>query len=292
MALQTIFDGGVSAEINTLGAELSSLKFEGREYIWQADPTYWSRHAPVLFPIVGSLKDGKAVSEAGEINLSRHGFARDMEFEIVEKTQNSITLELESNETTRKIYPYYFMFQMTYSINEDGDLLQLFSITNTGDVVLPASFGGHPAFNVPVDPADNEDFSDYKLSFTQEWSAKTPTLTKDGIFDFSKEVTLLDNEDVLKLTHETFDIDTLVFHNVPDDCVSLGGPAGHGVALIFPDFPYLGVWSAPNAPFVAVEPWCGLASATDEDEHFEHKRGMEYIDPHETLKNGFIISVY
>jgi galactose mutarotase-like enzyme len=147
--------------------------------------------------------------------------------------------------------------------------------------------GGHPAFNVPA-PGDDADFSEYQLKFARPWTYASPTIsTETGLLDYGTKFTLVDDSDTLPLTHELFDVDTLTFEDVPDRTVRLVGPAGHGMQVDFPGFDFLGVWSAPDAPFVALEPWCGTATRTDEDDVFEHKQGTIVLAPHTSTTRCF-----
>ena len=287
--LTTIRRGPIEATISSAGAELQSLKLNGREYLWQGDPQWWSRRAPVLFPFVGSIRADKASSAEGEISLGRHGIARTLEHDIVDPSHGHVTYELRSSEGTRKLFPYDFRLSMSYIATNDG-LEQRFIVSNPGKVALPFCVGGHPAFNVPVEGTD-EDFSDYVLSFSRRWTYAAPTLdTSTGLLDYGNRFPVLNNERKLKLTHGLFDVDTIVFEDVPDRTVTLVGAEGHGVEVSFDGFDYLGVWSAANnAPFVAIEPWTGTATAADEDDTFENKRGITLLAPGETAEFAFVM---
>ena len=275
----TIRGGDVTASIDTQGAQLVSLAKGGNEYLWQRDPKWWPRSAPVLFPIVGNIRDDRATSDQGEIRFGRHGLARNYEFAVTEQLESSVTLTLESTDDTRAAFPFDFRLDMTYAI-ADGALEQRFTVTNTGSVPLPFVVGGHPAFNVPAPGTEGEDFSDYALKFKRPWTYASPTISTDtGLIDFQTRFALLEDSDTLPLTHRLFDVDTLIFEDVPERSVKMVGPSGHGIEVDFEGFDYLGVWSAANdAPFVAIEPWRGTATGTDEDDVFEHKRGMDLLE--------------
>lgn len=283
-----IKNGIIEASVDALGAQLMSLKRDGVEYLWQGDPAWWPRRAPVLFPIVGNIRGDRADSAQGEVRLGRHGLARNYVHEVVGSGEDFVTYSLESSDETRAKFPFDFRLSMTYRLG-DGGLEQRFAVTNTGDVTLPYVVGGHPAFNVPVAGNPEEDFSDYELRFSRPWSVTSPTI-EDGIWNMDKRFTLLEDSDTLRLSHRLFDVDTLMFEDVPDRTVRLVGPAGHGVELDFDGFDYLGVWSAANgAPFVAIEPWRGCATCSDEDDTFEHKRGMDFLEPGESSEYSFTI---
>ena len=286
----TIRDGGMEASIDTAGAQLMSLKKDGGEYLWQRDPKWWPRCAPVLFPIVGNIRDDRADSAQGEIRFGRHGLARNYEFAVTEATESLVRLTLESSDATRAAFPYDFRLDMTYAL-ADGALEQRFTVTNTGDVVLPFVVGGHPAFNVPAPGCDDEDFGDYVLKFAEPWTYASPTInTTTGLIDFQTRFSLVEDSDTLELSHRLFDVDTLIFEDVPLRTVSMVGPSGHGMRVDFDGFDYLGVWSAANdAPFVAIEPWRGTATGTDEDDVFEHKRGMDLLEAGDVAEYAFFM---
>ncbi len=287
MALTTISNGHLEATIDSAGAQLMNLKLDGAEYLWQRDPAFWPRCAPVLFPIVGTLRNDFATSEQGEVRLARHGLARTYEHEIVEALEDSVTYQLVSTDETRAVFPYDFQLNMTYRI-VDGTLEQEFAVTNTGEVTLPFAVGGHPAFNVPAPGCEAEDFSDYRLVFERTWSCSSPTIdATTGLMDYATATKVIDEASELPISHELFANDAITLQDVPGRTIKLVGPSGHGIQVDFPGFDFIGIWSAPNAPFVALEPWRGTATRTDEDDVFEHKQGMDFLDPGEQAVYAF-----
>ena len=289
-ALTTISDGTLTATVDAQGAQLMSLRLNDGEYLWQGDERYWARRAPVLFPIVGCLRDDHAVSAQGDVSLKRHGIARLYEHALVDRTDSSVTYELNATDETRTAYPFDFRLNMTYALSARR-LIQTFKVTNTGDVDLPFTLGGHPAFNVPVPGEEGASFSDYKLVFPQAWTAVLPSIDARGLQDFSQTHVLFRDSDTLQLSHELIDeLLTIVFVDVPGNTVKLVGPAGHGVELDFEGFGYLGVWTATSdSPFVAIEPWVGCATAHDESDVFEEKRGTITLRPGESCERSFSI---
>lgn len=286
--ITSIASGRVAAAVDSAGAQLMSVTLDGGEYLWQRDEKYWPRCAPVLFPIVGNIRDDRATSAQGEVRFGRHGLARNYEHALIAQGEDFLTYELVSTDDTRAKFPFDFCLRMTYRIVDDA-LEQEFYVENTGEVTLPFVVGGHPAFNVPA-PGDDADFAAYCLKFAEKWSYTSPTIsTETGLLDWQNRFELLDDSDTLPLTHELFDVDTLTFEDVPGRTITLVGPAGHGMRVDFEGFDYLGVWSAPNAPFVALEPWCGTATRTDEDDVFEHKQGMIFLEPGESTTRTFVM---
>ena len=153
----TIKRGGLTAAIDSMGAQLTSLALNGNEYLWQGDPAFWGKHAPILFPIVGSLRNNTATSAAGTCEMARHGIARIVEHKLVEVSEDgsSVTYEITDTPESLKAFPFHFKLNMTYALTGDATLTQTFAVTNTGDVDLPFSVGGHPAFNVPAPGAED-----------------------------------------------------------------------------------------------------------------------------------------
>lgn len=284
-----ISNDSLTADVDSMGAQLMSLTLDGSEYLWQGDARIWPRRAPVLFPIVGCLRNDHATSKAGDIHLKRHGIARLYDHKVVKASASSVTFELVSNEQTREAFPYDFTLNMSYAI-ADGALTQTFLVTNTGNCELPFTLGGHPAFNVPAPNAEeDESFSDYEIVFDEPWCISTPAISEEGIHDFDSVTVLAEHSRHLHLSHELFEkLLTITLYDVPGRHVRLLGPSGHGIEMSFEGFDYLGLWTASaDAPFVAVEPWCGCATAKDESDVFEEKRGIITLEPGESCERAF-----
>lgn len=291
----TIAKGGMTATIDAHGAQLVSLTLDGTEYLWQADATWWGRHAPILFPIVGTLRADEASSTAGPCHLGRHGIARTLDHELVSCTEGSLTYRLDASAQTFSSYPYRFRLEMTYALEGDATLAQTFRVTNMGERDMPFCLGGHPAFNVPV--VAGERFEDYELRFARAWTCDSPAIDAGGLLDYAHPVRVVDDASTLPLTHELFAHDALVLEGVPDGTVTMAGPSGRGVRIDSADFDHLGVWSAQPAadgrpcPFVALEPWCGTATRTDEDDVLEHKQNVIVAAAGETVERTFRITL-
>ena len=291
--ITTIGKGALSASISSKGAELQSLKLNGVEYLWQADPALWGKHAPVLFPIVGSIRNGRADSAEGPCTMDRHGLARINEHELVSVSDDgaSVTYEFVSTPETRAAYPYDFKLNMTYAIVGEVTLAQTFRVENTGAVPLPFSVGGHPAFNIPVEGTD-EAYEDYEFRFAELWTADCPKLVEGGLATYEDTFRTVDGSDTLPLSRELFRYDTMILDHVPGDTLSLVGKrSGHGIRVDFPGFDYLGVWSAPGAPFVALEPWTGHTTLTTEDDVLEHKENITILEPGAVDERTFTITL-
>lgn len=285
--------GNLTAAVDPMGAQLCSLKLNQNEYLWQGNPAFWSRRAPILFPIVGSLRNGRAESAQGPCTMGRHGIARNYEHSIESRDEFSVTFKLASNKETLEAYPFRFTLKTTYSLVSEQTLSQTFCVANDGSVPMPFCIGGHPAFNVPVPGAVDESFEDYVLKFEKPWSCMLPTIGDDGLMRRDELRECPAGADFVQIGHRCFDHDALVFSDVPERRLTLlGSKSNHGVQIDFPRFKYLGVWSAANdAPFVALEPWTGHTTACDEGDVFEEKTGMTILQPGESDTRTFSITL-
>lgn len=285
-----ITSGENYAVLGLEGAQLNSLTKNGREYLWQGDPDFWAGQAPVCFPIVGVLPDGKAKAFGKACNMKRHGVARINPFEVFEQQKNSVTFVQKSSEETKKQFPFDYELKIKYTIVGDT-VTNEYMITNTGNEKLPFVIGGHPAFNCPVD--EDECFEDYYVIFDRKQTlfALRPDV-ETGLIDVTKRYPVLNNARRIEMNHKIFEKDALVFDNIKSKSVTLIGKNGRGVRVDFQDMSNLLIWSAVgNAPFVALEPWTGISSCSDESEIFENKRGMTILDPDETVSFKFKITM-
>ncbi len=294
----SISSNSLTASIDTMGAQLMNLSKGESEYLWQGDSNWWPRRAPILFPIVGVLKDGEAESAEGTISLARHGLARLNQFEVVEQSPSSVTLQLKSTEETRKSYPYDFELKLIFSVAGDT-LTQTYEVTNTGNVVLPFTLGAHPAFNIPIPGVEAASLDQYHLSFTRSWTSYGPSITDEGLCNYATPQRLVVDSDTLELSWELIDREkTITLEDVPDRRITLTTNAeasseAHGIQMDFEGFDYLGIWSAaPGCPFVALEPWCGIADTVDTDGVFEHKPGMINLEPGQSIAKTLSIKVF
>lgn len=285
-----ITSGENYAVLGLEGAQLNSLTKNGREYLWQGDPDFWAGQAPVCFPIVGVLPDGKAKAFGKDCNMKRHGVARINPFEVFEQHKNSVTFVQKSSEETKKQFPFDYELKIKYTIVGDT-VTNEYMITNTGNEKLPFVIGGHPAFNCPVD--EDECFEDYYVIFDRKQTlfALRPDV-ETGLIDVTKRYPVLNNARRIDMNHQMFEKDALVFDNIKSKSVTLMGKNGRGVRVDFQDMNNLLIWSAVgHAPFVALEPWTGISSCSDEDGTFENKRGMTILAPDETVSFKFKITM-
>lgn len=291
----TLEKDGLVARIDSKGAQLVGLALDGREALWQADPTWWGKSSPVLFPQVGTPGYDCLQSASGPCSVPKHGFARDFEHAVVEVSEDgsSVTFELRDDERTRAMYPYGFVLNMTYAITGPATLTQTFKVTNTGDAPMPFSVGGHPAFNVPAPGSEGEAFEDYELRFAKRWTADSPKMIEGGVMSNADPFHVVVDTDTVPITRGLFEYDTVVLRDVPGSVVDLvGTKSGHGVRVEFPGFDFVGIWSAaPAAPFVAIEPWTGHAALDTEDDVFEHRDNVTILAPGGVDERSFSMTV-
>jgi len=267
----------ISADIQTHGAELCSLRSaDDVEYLWQAEPSIWPRHAPILFPVVGKLRNNRYTLSGQTYELTQHGFARDCQFEVESHTRDTATLLLTDSDRTRTHYPFNFELRIVYRLSQASLIVQ-YDVRNTGAHTLWFSIGAHPAFNCPLFPSEKR--SDYILEFSKTESIGRFPLV-DGLLATAMEP-LLQNQSVLHLSPSLFDRDALVLKQPASDNLALKSvSSGHGVCVEFPGWPYLGIWSKPGvAPFVCIEPWFGLADNKESTGEFTKKEGVISLLP-------------
>lgn len=258
------------------GAQLQSLIFkkDGKNYLWHGDSKYWGRRAPVLFPIVGRLKDDRYFYDEKEYKMTQHGFARDMEFELSESSDKHLLYSLNYNQETLKIYPFKFKLEIKYEL-ENNKLNISYRIFNEDKKEMYYSIGAHPAFYWPFKKGEKKE--DYYLEFEKEENAAR-YLLDGGLLNNQKEL-VLDKEKKLELYPGLFKDDALVFKNISSDKVALKSKkSSREVELEFKDFPYLGIWSqSAEAPFICIEPWQGISDSTDSSGRLEEKEGINAL---------------
>lgn len=281
----------VKATFKLKGAELSSLihKGNGIEYVWQADPQVWGRHAPVLFPIVGKLKEDTYKFDDEIYALSQHGFARDREFVLVDKASNQLKFSLTFSEHTYQHYPFKFELIITYTLK--GTLLGVsYEVYNKDEKPLLFSIGAHPGFRCPL--TEKEKFEDYYLEFDEIERLERYLLT-NGIFNGTKEL-VMDNTNILPLSYDLFEKDAIVFKKFKSTTVSLKSTKTlHGIKMSFHGFPYLGIWTKEKgAPFICLEPWYGLADTESTSGKLVEKEGIMNLDAGEDFDCHYEIELF
>ena len=274
--------------IKNHGAELCSVyhKKTQLEYLWQAGKE-WPKHSPVLFPIVGQLKNNTYRYQDKTYTLERHGFARNLAFTVTEVKSDSIRLTLKEQDATLAVYPFHFKFDITYQLHQNT-LKVVFDVFNSGHDVMPFSVGAHPAFKVPL--LKGENYNDYFLHFNKTENSGR-WLLQNGLLD--SEVEFFKSSNQLPLTKESFSKDALVFKRLQSDKIELRSKNhDHGVAVYFPSFPYMGVWAASGADFVCIEPWHGIADSIHSNGNIPEKEGIILLQQDENFKAAYTIEVF
>lgn len=283
----------LAIRVESLGAELKSLKTNenGTEYMWSADPEYWPRTAPILFPFIGRLKNSQYRYKGKTYTISPHGFARDTEFELAKRTENSLLFEIKDSEKTREVYPFPFILRLCYEL-EDHSLKVKYFVKNTGNDLMLFSIGGHPGFNCPL-KGTAEKRSECFLLF----KGKQPLtgihcrdidmstgLAKNTFTDFSL------NQGKLQIKDDLFKDDALVLENQIDG-VSILGKNGKPYLTFQMDAPVYGIWSCvkEGSPFVCIEPWFGRCDRTDFEGSLEEREFQNSLKPGETFEKEYRI---
>lgn len=254
------------------GAEIQSIvdKRSNGDLLWNGDPAFWGKHSPVLFPIVGALKGDRYFYEGQKFELSRHGFARDFDFEIVTANAQHAEFLLRESEETLKKFPFRFNFYISYRL--DGHKLTVhYRIENPADSNLLFSVGGHPAFAVKTDA--NISYEDYFLHFNNDTHLTVHKIIDNLISEETYVVPLPNGK--LALNHALFYEDALVMKDVASDCISLCNTQNADkIDFRFSNFPYFGIWAAKDANFVCLEPWCGIADSEAHSQQLIDKEGI------------------
>jgi galactose mutarotase-like enzyme len=268
----------LKVEVASKGAELQSIlnKVNGIEYLWDGNPAFWTKRSPVLFPIVGSLKNNTYHYHGKSYQLPRHGFARDMDFQMEKQTSREIIFLLQSNPETKINYPFDFEFRVRYQVMGD-ELSTEYIVSNTGNGLMFFSVGGHPAFRLPL--AARTQFSDYYLRFEETENLSRWPISKDGLI-LPQQIPVLEDSNRLNLQKSLFYQDALVFKYPASSEISLlSGKTPHGLQFQMGEFPFLGIWSFKDADFICLEPWCGIADSVSSDQQLERKEGIEKAIP-------------
>ena len=287
-----ITDGTVTVTVNSKGAEVASAVRDGKEYMWNADPKFWGRTAPVLFPVVGSFKNKEYRYDGNTYKMGQHGFARDMEFELVSHDGDSLVMSLRDNEETFKVYPFHFELIISYSVY-GGMLTVDWTVINDGIDDMYFSVGGHPAFMCPVGGGSLA--KDYSLKIMKggkpvEKLVSTP-LTGEGTASADKHNEYELKDGVLPVSTELFADDALVIENAQTDSISLLDSEGYDYLTVDFKTPLVGLWTpaGKDAPFVCIEPWYGRCDRENFDGELKDREWGNMLEPGEKFNGGFTV---
>ena len=287
----TLSNDTLKVTINSLGAELSSIYNQKNEteYLWSGDSKYWGRQSPVLFPIVGGLKDKQYKYDGNIYPMSQHGFARDSEFTLKEQTENSITFVLDYNETTYKAYPFKFKLEIAYVL-EGSSVKVIWRVFNQDEKEMYFSIGGHPGFMCPIEEGKKQ--TDYAIDFHRTDNIVYSKINESGLV-VSRDNVLDIHGGVMPITEHLFDEDAIVIENSQCDKISLVAEDGTHYLTVSFDAPLVGVWSPvkKQAPFICIEPWYGRCDAADFDGELKDREHGNTLQAGEKFESVYTISV-
>ncbi len=278
------------ASFTTKGAELQNITgvHSGTEFLWNGDSRYWGKFSPILFPIVGALKDNAYEFDGVTYELPRHGFARDMNFECQQIDENELLFTLKHTNETLKVYPFEFHLGVRYKLF-GASLCCTYEVSNPAEKELLFTIGGHPAFAAPLNKQGV--YTDYYLQFNNDDKLTFYHIADNLISDQTTTIKL-DNKK-LHLQHELFYDDALVFKDLKSDSISLMNSKNYnGLNFKFKDFPYFGIWAAKDADFVCLEPWCGIADSINHNGNLKDKEGMITLAPKADWKRTWQITCF
>ncbi|ULQ56210.1 aldose 1-epimerase family protein [Flavihumibacter rivuli] len=282
----------LTAGIHPLGAELQLLvhRSSGANFMWSGDNKFWGKFSPVLFPIVGSLKDNTYHYNGKEYSLPRHGFAREKTFHAHKSSEKEAVFTLEADSSSHAVFPFDFRLELHYRL-EGSKLSCTYQVFNTGNHPMYFSIGAHPAFAVPLlDDRSGATYGDHYLQFNRSTSLERWKL-KDGLISDQKEMVEL-KEGRLGLSKELFKEDALVLKGIPDNQIILGSKKhAHQLVFEWEDFPFFGIWAAPDAPFVCLEPWCGIADSVHHNQQLTEKEGINELAPGSLFSRTWAVSI-
>lgn len=280
----------IQAVLSDTGAELQSVQKDGGEYLWNGDAAYWPERSPVLFPYVGRFTDGKYLLNGRELEMGIHGFARKLPFAVVYQEEDGITFELRDNEETFRMYPYHFILQISYELQEN-EIIITYRVSNGSRETMYFGIGGHPGFRVPLD--EGLTFSDYYLEFQGASRPDRVGHTQACFLSGTNTEFPLEEGRKIRLAHTMFDDDAIVLQNMADEVTLKSDKGSRRVRVSYPDMPYLGLWHAPKteAPYICIEPWTSLPSRQDIIEEFRYKNDLIRLTPGEQYVNVWSIAV-
>lgn len=266
-------------EVSPIGAELQSLysKKTEMEYLWQPGYDIWPHHSMLLFPSPGRIAGDRTIIGGKIYPATMHGFANDMEFEVVEANEEHILLQISATEETRKSFPYEFRLQVDFTLDKEV-VVQKFRVINDDDKRVYFSLGAHPGFYCPI--AIEESGEDYSLEFDSPQNINLLELQEGTRLLTGKKFPWLKDETEKKLGDHYFDHGPQLLEGIRADYITLKSKrSGHFVELGIKDFPYLCLWGVgERMSIMCIEPWCGVSDLADTDHVWETKLGIESVD--------------
>lgn len=292
MTAYTLKNDQITVRVAGTGGELRSIQTaDGTEYLWQPDPAFWVRQAPHLFPFVGRLMEGRYTWDGKSYELGCHGFFRDQELSLLDRTEDSVVLSITAAEDTYPNYPRPFTVSLTYRLA--GSRVEIaFRVENPGEKELAFGYGGHPGFFVPLE--EGLAFEDYCLDFGAPCPA-VQVMMSDACFLQGPDAPYpLEEGRYLPLRHGLFDRDAVILKDTTGTVTLRSRKGKRGVTVRYPGMPYLGIWHKPKAaaPYVCLEPWVSLPGRQDIIEDFGEKPDLVRLAPGEVYDNRWSIEVF
>lgn len=288
--MKTLSNDKLCIKVSTHGAELCSIFAKGKEYLWQADPAFWNRHSPVLFPIVGKVWENTYRNNGKTYSLPQHGFARDMDFTPITEKEDELIYRLTSNEDTIKKYPFPFCLDICYRINGNRITVK-WTVKNSGTDEMYFQIGAHPAFYYPdFNPtATQRGF----FGFDKKEGLQYILVSEKGCVDTATKYQLKLTDGLLPLDTHTFDSDALVLENSQIRDVTLYDIEKKPYISLHFNTPAVGLWSPPqkNAPFVCIEPWYGRCDRAHYNGEFKDKDWIQHLCVGEIFIGGYEIEI-
>lgn len=290
--MQTLKNEMLTIQVSEHGAELQSIRKDDYEYLWQGDPTFWGRRSPVLFPIVGSVWEKRFRVDGEVYEMGQHGFARDMDFELVCATEAELWYKLESTEDTLKAYPWPFVLEIGYRL-EGSSVEVLWKVTNPGDTEMFFQIGAHPAFNYP--DYDSETVDRGIVELDRKEGLQRSGFKGKGCVDPEARFPVPVSEDGrVHLRRDTFDdIDTLMFEDNQVHRIAFLKCDGNPYLTVSFDAPVVAIWSPPkrNAPFFCIEPWYGRCDRADFTGEFKDRDWVNALAPGAIFSASYTITL-
>ncbi|HEY8365444.1 MAG TPA: aldose 1-epimerase family protein [Haloplasmataceae bacterium] len=273
------------------GAELQSIynKVNQKEYLWQGDPTYWARRSPILFPIVGKLANNTYYHKGRDYHITKHGFARDMDFEVIERSQHYVKFMLKANEQSMLVYPFNFKLTVSYRL-EMNKLTIKYKVYNNSDYLMYFSIGAHPAFNTNL---SEKGIEDYYLDFEENKTLITKLIDKEVGLLSKEEKMILEKQSILPLSYDLFSLDTIILENI--NKVTLKNNINdEEIKISCFNFPILALWTsqkAKNCPFISIEPWYGLPDYVGIPQEISDKDYIQSVYPNDKFRTMYTIEI-
>jgi len=277
-----ISNANLSVEINSKGAELIQITQKKKNYIWNIDTTFWNKTSPILFPIVGRLNNDVYKIEDNTFSILRHGFARDFEFEIINKNDASIEFLLTENSKTLEQFPFQFDLKLEYLLDGNSLILK-YTVINNSNSEMPFSIGAHPALAIDLNK------NNYKILFNNDDVLTTYELENEQFSGKSRNITL--ENKTLPLSYSLFEKDALVFKNLASRSLTIFENENPYLKIHLGNFPHLGIWTKSKAPFLCIEPWYGYADSAKSNGNIYDKEAIQLVQTKQTFTCFFTIEI-